>query len=450
VEDRCLLSSYSYAAPVDLDPPGASSSVAYAINTLGQVVGAYSAPGVEHPVLWQPDGSRVDLEDSSAPHVNTIAYDLTDPTDPNAVQVVGVTWTGQATGHVDLWDGEGHLHETTILVSSSYRGPKPVSISNSGVVAGEGLYGFEANGAPIVHAFVWKNGNLQDLHGLISSDPSGFSKATDVIDATSTVPHLQVVADATVPGACGWCSSSVLIDSNDDGILDQSDQVTPLASSGSAIWTAAINDMGKVAGGMDPAGGGISDGSAVVWQVPDGSIFMNLGQFNLGQFNHATPVSYAINHGGWVVGEGGSLDLHAWVWTGSGKIQDLNGLIPKNSGWTQLGSAYGINDAGTIVGQGQKPPGGEHAFLVKLTKGANPAMTPSAASLTDGRTPSQAPAEALVPSTLPRTFAPPSAPGPQASLVLIPLTPATDQDLTLLATESIRSATKRPRLSLWG
>lgn len=57
---------------------------------------------------------------------------------------------------------------------------------------------------------------------------------------------------------------------------------------------------------------------------------------------------------------------------------------------------------------------------------------------------------AVAQSPLWRTVAPPSALGPEGTPVLIPLTPAGDQDLTLLATELIRSGTKRRRPSLWG
>jgi len=52
---------------------------------------------------------------------------------------------------------------------------------------------------------------------------------------------------------------------------------------------------------------------------------------------------------------------HAFVYR-SGKMQDLNDLIPRDSDWT-LESARGINDRGQIVGQGQHH-GQERAFLL--------------------------------------------------------------------------------------
>ena len=51
----------------------------------------------------------------------------------------------------------------------------------------------------------------------------------------------------------------------------------------------------------------------------------------------------------------------AFVYSG-GKMQDLNRLIPRGSGWT-LGDARAINDKGQIVGDGQHD-GKQRAFLL--------------------------------------------------------------------------------------
>jgi probable HAF family extracellular repeat protein len=62
----------------------------------------------------------------------------------------------------------------------------------------------------------------------------------------------------------------------------------------------------------------------------------------------------AINDSGAVVGWSYLADQytqHAFVWTNSGGIQDLNSLIPSNSGWV-LNFATAINASGEIVGNG--------------------------------------------------------------------------------------------------
>src|SRR5262249_55275721 len=126
----------------------------------------------------------------------------------------------------------------------------------------------------------------------------------------------------------------------------------------------AINDVGQVAGA--------SGGNAFTWQ--------NGVMKSLGQFHQETPTPSGINHSSVVVGY---TEHHgAWVWTGNGRIQGLNDVIPRNSGWNLLG-AWGISDAGTIVGYagtivgyGTPPSGGpNHAFLVTPTSAPAAAVT---------------------------------------------------------------------------
>ena len=50
------------------------------------------------------------------------------------------------------------------------------------------------------------------------------------------------------------------------------------------------------------------------------------------------------------------------VWTPSGGMQDLNSLIPANSGWVLI-NANAINNTGQITGYGVKD-GHNHAFLL--------------------------------------------------------------------------------------
>ena len=52
----------------------------------------------------------------------------------------------------------------------------------------------------------------------------------------------------------------------------------------------------------------------------------------------------------------------AMVWTPSGGMQDLNSLIPANSGWVLI-NANAINNTGQITGYGVKD-GHNHAFLL--------------------------------------------------------------------------------------
>jgi hypothetical protein len=61
----------------------------------------------------------------------------------------------------------------------------------------------------------------------------------------------------------------------------------------------------------------------------------------------------AMNNCDFVAGGYGPDSDHdrAFVWTATGGFQDLNSLIPSDSGWT-LESATAINDRGEIAGRG--------------------------------------------------------------------------------------------------
>jgi probable HAF family extracellular repeat protein len=425
VEDRRLLSSYTVT---DMTFPGGYLIEAAAINDLGQVAGRGSAPNFASAVIWQ-NGSITPLDPQ--PNGGSEAIDLTNPGNAADVKVVG--YTGPKT--VFIWD-HGTMYDTS-LSESTYFG-WDLAISNSGVVAGGYHPGGDQNQN---HAYVWKDinnnhqvdaGEFQDLHSLIANGSATQSSATDIVDASGPGDHRKVLVDAIVPAPGGDLQRrAFLLTENDLRVFDSA-HVTDLNPLPGAPFAqaVAINDVGQVAG--------ISD-IAFRWQ--------NGVVTNLGQLNGVTGRPGAINHGGQIVGATSEVLERAWVWTGNGSIKDLNTLIPRKTGWF-LQDARGINDAGQIVGLGQHP-NVNRAFLLTPISAPTGAVSTAAASLNDARTPSQSPVEALVQPTLPRTFVPPAAPGPQDSLILIPLTPVTDQDLTLVATELIHSGAKRPRASFW-
>jgi probable HAF family extracellular repeat protein len=109
-------------------------------------------------------------------------------------------------------------------------------------------------------------------------------------------------------------------------------------------YAYAINDLGQIAG-FEVCGSLCTH--AVFWSKK-GSI-LDLGVLPTDAFSYA----YGINNAGQVVGESGHLgDFdHAFVWSSSSGMQELNNLIPANTGWL-LVSARAINDSGQIAGYG--------------------------------------------------------------------------------------------------
>ena len=117
-----------------------------------------------------------------------------------------------------------------------------------------------------------------------------------------------------------------------------------------------INDLSEVVGSSDS--GNVNTPHAVLWN--GAGVALDLGVLAGGTWSSA----FAINVFGTVVGNGNCTGAgsHAFVWSRKHGMQDLNSLIPANSGW-QLQGAVAINVAGQIVGAGTVK-GQQHAFVL--------------------------------------------------------------------------------------
>jgi probable HAF family extracellular repeat protein len=106
----------------------------------------------------------------------------------------------------------------------------------------------------------------------------------------------------------------------------------------------AISDTGEVVG--DSNSGATFWPHAFSWTKANGMI--DLGTLPGDSWSEAL----SVNKNGQIVGYSAYPNpLRAVLWTTAGP-QDLNKLIPANSGWNILSLASGINNAGQIVGQG--------------------------------------------------------------------------------------------------
>ncbi len=121
----------------------------------------------------------------------------------------------------------------------------------------------------------------------------------------------------------------------------------PPLPGGLNTYGVAINNLGEVAGA-----GSVSDSSyhAMIWSADRGS--RDLGRLNGSQFSSGG----GINRRGEVVGYN-LPELGGFYWSGA------TGMLALQSLGGSVSAAFGINNAGMIVGYGGLPNGTTHAVL---------------------------------------------------------------------------------------
>jgi probable HAF family extracellular repeat protein len=321
-----------------------SNSSATAINVSGQVVGYYTANGVDHAFLWTPaaangtKGSMIDLGTlggaaSAALGINTSG------------QVVGQADTAGGQHHAFLWQSGTGMMDLGTLGGT---GSSAAGINDAGQICGTA----NLSGDTYQHAFLWTKG------------------------ATDGVPTNPQMKD-----------------------------LGTLGGNNSSAW--AINTSGQVAGQADTTSGQLNHFRAFRWtpsrQNGTTGKMKDLGALNP-NFDGSVSAAYGINDSGVVVGTSGeNPPFHAVYWPG-GSLQDLNDLVPANSGFAGLGYATGINKGGEIVGYGEFPSQPlNHAFLLTPPTAAAAATSTNTVMLTAASpTPSlSAPGDAITPNPAP-------------------------------------------------
>ncbi len=299
-------------------PPGNSTSLptaAYGISESGYVAGSVGSGAAERPVRWTVVQSAVtqtlDLGawgvaygvNSSGKVVGTIQGTQAFLWQPNAVPPLKAV-----PGVPDLPNG---------------RCVAAYAISDANNVTG--FFSPSVSGGAVAHpgwAFLWRT---TDKHALLRPDP----------DARTTVGSSgYAISQSTVAGYAEAEDGAM------EAYLWQGGWQGRLFDLPGPGWSRAfgINDLGFVVGE--------SNGQAVRF-TPLGSLGVIGAARDVNDHEvivgYATqPAAYAFRHAG-------------------GVTQNLNDLLPPGSDW-QLLAAYGINDAGWIVGVGRKgvvsDPGG--------------------------------------------------------------------------------------------
>lgn len=306
----------------DLGTLGGSATEAHAINSTSLIVGSsVTASGASHAFRYARAIADLGINSS-----------LSVATSVNASgQIGGYYYDGNYSAFV--WTN-GKLHD---LGNLGLPYAVTYGINGFGHACGsskvkDGLYGDE-------HAFVWTGGKMADLGTL-----GGKESSARGINSSDWVVGYAYLASG-LPRAFLYANGAM----SSLGTLG-----------GDYSYGYAINDAGQVVGTASTTSNGKSH--AFLWN--------GLGVLvDLGDLGDNVSEALALNPSGTlVVGEAevpsntGFVLYHAFVWSG-GTMQDLNNLIPANSGWV-LNQATGVNDAGVIVGYGMI--GGQtHSF--KLT-----------------------------------------------------------------------------------
>jgi probable HAF family extracellular repeat protein len=309
---------------------GDSSSIAWAINANGDVVGWSTGPAGTRAFVFTTAGGMTALPGLPL-RPRTIARDINDAGD-----IVGSANAGGVDlGHAVLWKN-GSVMDLGTLGTGSYS--EAWGINNLGQVVG---WSYTNGGSFGVHAFLY-TGKLVDL-----TPTSDTAYATDINDAG------QVTGYKTALGgyhAFRWQGGAFV----DFGVLP--------GFGDSFGW--AINGAGVVSG-SSATGSGNSE--RFVRSTAAGSL-EDLG--GVGEHN----VAQGINISGDVVGTAGLSAKRAIRYTDAHGLQDLNTLIDPSLGWVLL-AANDINDAGQIVGYAfNNFTGQTHAVRLQ------PASTPTACS----------------------------------------------------------------------
>jgi probable HAF family extracellular repeat protein len=332
----------------DLGTLGGQNSYGTGINATGEVVGysSYTAENAEQHAFLYSKGSMQDLGTLGGTY--SVGYGIN-----AAGQVTGTAYTaGNAMGRAFLYSN-GSMQDLGTLGGTSVNAYSPQSvgfgINAAGQVTG---YSYIAGDLLDEHAFLYNNGSMQDLQGLVV----GYA-----INATG-----QVVGDG----------------------FTQYAQHAFLYSNGLA------QDLGTLGGGYSGARGINATGqvtgfATTVGNASDAFLYSNGSMQDLGTLGGTVSVGYGINATGQVTGYSyiaGDTAEHAFLYS-NGKMTDLNTLVTSSplAKYVTLVTATAINDNGWIVANSADGKGLTHAYLLTPVKPPTitTSLAPSSSPTTD-------------------------------------------------------------------
>jgi probable HAF family extracellular repeat protein len=299
---------------------GDDYSVGRGINSSGQVAGAVGNSSVSD-VAFYGDGTWTNL--------GTLGG--------NSGIGNAVNTSGQVAGYSTSSDNGYHAFITvngSLVNIGDLGGGSAVAygLNESGEVVGSSVTADGNN-----HPFLYSNGTMTDLGTLNSPAGNLFWNTAQGINRSGEVVGTSYDAKGNFL-AFVWSNG----------------KMRALGTLG-GLWSQgfAINNKGQTTGIAY-----LANGEAHAFLETNGKM-TDLGTLEGAAF---ATWGFAINDSGVVAGQADvPSGYHAFVCS-AGKMKDLNKLIPAGSGWL-LEIAYGINNAGQIVGLGVHN-GQEHGFLL--------------------------------------------------------------------------------------
>jgi len=289
--------------------PGDSSSVGWAINENGDVVGWSNGQAGTRAFVFTDANGMVALPGLPA-KPRTVARDINEA----GVIVGSANAGGTDLGHAVLWSG-GSVQDLGTLGTGFFS--EAWGLNNLGQVVGWS-YTDGGSGLTGVHGFLYTASD-----GMIDLTPqSDTGSAHDINDAGQITGYKTAVGGYH---AFRWQAGAF----EDLGVIP--------GFAHTFGW--AINAFGQVTGNATTASGN----SQHLFRSIAGSGLQDLG--GTGEHN----VAFGINATGKVVGTRGNSMKRALRYTDAEGLLDLNLLIDPSLGWVLLG-AHDINDAEQIVG----------------------------------------------------------------------------------------------------
>jgi probable HAF family extracellular repeat protein len=295
----------------------------------------------------------------------------------------GYPCTGLVPGqHAFLWSKSGGLKDLSTLSGGTVSGA--LGINDSGTVVG--YSNIKGQPATNFYAFQWTStGGMVNL-GTLSG---GSSSAAFEINSSGEIAGDSFLSSGVVK-ATSWTNSKIKnlgalpkaiftagLDINDSGYIvgESVFSYGPPFTSHGFFWNGStMTDLGVLTGGVTSMANSINNSGVIVGQSDGTSTgghwhavmwdtshkIHDLGLILGGNYS----IAYAVNDSNVAVGYGNLSNnaAHAMIWTSAGGMQDLNSLIPANSGWTLI-NANSINNLGQITGYGVLN-GHNRAFLL--------------------------------------------------------------------------------------